>query len=112
MASEFLKVVGLSAFHPCMYFKIVWRSYLVGLVGVYKLLISLTAMNCFVSTKPFFLTYVKRETDVRKINWLSGPGPFANRPADPPARQKFDSGRQHPSEKTDGGHIGSVDTGL
>ena len=24
------------------------------------------------STKPFFLTYVKRETDVRKENWLSG----------------------------------------
>ena len=35
-----------------------------------------------VSTKPFFLTYVKRETDVRKKNWLSGHGLFGNRPAD------------------------------
>ena len=34
-----------------------------------------------VSTKPFFLAYVKRETDVRKTNWLSGHGLFANRPA-------------------------------
>ena len=32
------------------------------------------------STKPFFLTYVKRETDVRKKNWLSGYRLFANRP--------------------------------
>ena len=24
------------------------------------------------STKPFFLAYIKRETDVRKKNWLSG----------------------------------------
>ena len=68
------------------------------------------------STKPFLLTYVKRETDIRKKNWLSGHRLFANRPADRVRslafRQTFDSGRQHPSEKTDGGQIGSVDTGL
>ena len=31
-----------------------------------------------VSTKPFFLTYVKRETGVRKKNWRSGHKLFAN----------------------------------
>ena len=35
-----------------------------------------------VSTKPFFLTYVKRKTDVRQKYWFSGHGHFANRPAD------------------------------
>ena len=35
-----------------------------------------------VSTKQFFLTYINRETDVRKKNCLSGHGLFANRPAD------------------------------
>ena len=35
-----------------------------------------------VSTKPFFMTYVKRETDVRKKDWFSGHRLFANRPAD------------------------------
>ena len=34
------------------------------------------------STKPSFLTEVKRETDVRKENGLSGHRLFANRPAD------------------------------
>ena len=34
------------------------------------------------STKPFFLTYVKRETDVGKKNYLSVHMLFANRPAD------------------------------
>ena len=34
------------------------------------------------STKPFFLTYVKQETDVRKKNQRSGHGLFPNRPAD------------------------------
>ena len=33
------------------------------------------------STKPFFLTYVKRENDVLKKNWLSGHRLFGNRTA-------------------------------
>ena len=31
------------------------------------------------ATKPFFLTYIKQETDLHKKNWLSGHGHFANR---------------------------------
>ena len=64
-----------------------------------------------VSTKPFFLTYTSngRLTYVRK-KWLSGQRLFANRPADTVSspRPMVDSGRQHPSEKRDGGQIGSV----
>ena len=69
-----------------------------------------------VSTKPFFVTCVKRKTGVRKKIWLSGHRPFATRPADTvsfisPDRRLIVHSRQHPSEKTDGGQFGWVDTG-
>ena len=50
-------------------------------------------------------------------SWLSGHGLFAKRPADKvtslaPVQQTVVCDRQPPSDKTDGGQIGSVDTGL
>ena len=48
-----------------------------------------------VSTKPFFLTYVRPDTDVRKKILAI-----------------VTCGRSHPSEKRDGVEIDSVDTGL
>ena len=49
------------------------------MTGFYDVVLSILRP---VSTKPFFLTYVKWETDVHRTNWLIGHGPFANRPAD------------------------------
>ena len=51
-------------------------------------------------SKPFFLTYVKQKTEVRKKKWLSGSRLFPNQLADTVI---VPSGRQHPSEKKDGG---------
>ena len=66
------------------------------------------------STKPFFLTYVKWETDVRKKNGLVDTGFLVTgqRTRLVPSRPMANSGQQHSSETTDGGEIGSVDTGL
>ena len=68
-----------------------------------------------VFTEPSFLMYVKRETDVHEKNWLVGHRLFTTQPADTVSllpSETVDSSQQHPSEKTDGGQIGSVDMGL
>ena len=63
----------------------------------------------------FLDVYVKREPDVRKTDWLETSRLLANRPADTVSSLPSDrrlTRAEHPSEKTDGGQICSVDTGL